>query len=180
MVFAARKGVKRARPFAAWRIVTWLVMLLAAVGFVINVSGLMQIVEGMKTVTPEAAAAMPDARAAMAWATSYIVIAFVVIVMALAALRWRNWGRHGMRVVALVLLVWAAITAWISFGQWQQLGVVLAQPGFPQEAVAVVLKVRGTILASTVLKAVSVPVMAWLAWQLGRPAVRAQFAEPIA
>jgi hypothetical protein len=83
-----------------------------------------------------------------------------------------------MRVVAGVLAVWALYTAWMAFHQWQEIGVVLGQPGLPPELLIQATKARSILLVGIVLKAVSVPVLAWLAWVLGSVTVRQQFAQP--
>jgi hypothetical protein len=40
------------------------------------------------------------------------------------------------------------------------------------------MKARSILLVGIVLKAISVPVLAWLAWALGSVSVRQQFAQP--
>ncbi|MBB3227872.1 hypothetical protein FHW69_002504 [Luteibacter sp. Sphag1AF] len=173
MVLAANKAQKRARPFAAWRMVTWLVMLLAGVGFILNVRSVMMVgnmMEGLANVP-----GTPDPRVALAWAVGYAVFAFIVIVMCLAALRWRPWARNGMRVVSAVLLVWAAVTAGLAFRQCFELTALMTGGTLPPEAIAAVGYARAIILTSGILKAISVPLLGWLIWQLGRAPVRAQF-----
>lgn len=177
-MFKALKGPGQARPFAPWRIVVWLVMLLSAVGFVINASGAFVAAHAIGTMSPEAiAAGGPDPRILMAWSLGYAVSAFVVMVLALGTLRWREWGRRATRVVAGVLAVWAIYTAWVAFHQWQEIGVVLGQAGLPPELLVRGVKARSILLVGVVLKAISVPVLAWLAWALGSVSVRQQFAQ---
>jgi hypothetical protein len=166
------------RPFAPWRIVVWLVMLLGAVGFVINTYASVVLAGAIGAVSAEAiAAGAGDPRVGMLWSLAYALAAFVVVAVALGTLRWREWGRRAMRVVAVLLLLWSAYTAWVSFDQWRQLGVVLGQPGLPAELVAMAGKHRTILLVGFVLKVVSVPVLAWLAWALGSVRVRQQFAR---
>lgn len=165
------------RPFAPWRIVVWLVMLLAAAGFVLNGYAVVMIGQAVVSMSAEAIANGPDPRVQLAWAIGYTLIAFVVMVFALSTLRWREWARSGLRIVALVLVAWAAYTAWIGYDQWQQMGVVLSQPGLPAEWVAIAGKHRAILLIGVVLKLVSVPVLGWLAWALGSVKVREQFGQ---
>ena len=177
-MFGAAKGARHSRPFALWRIVVWLVMLLAAVGFVINTYASVILANGIGAVSAEAiAAGAPDPRIGMLWSLAYALAAFVVMAVALGTLRWREWGRRAMRVVALLLLVWSAYTAWGAFDQWQQLGVVLTQAGLPAELLAAGQKHRTILLVGLVLKVVSVPVLGWLSWMLGSLGVRQQFAR---
>ncbi|MET0935141.1 MAG: hypothetical protein ABWX83_04080 [Luteibacter sp.] len=178
-MFEAAKGARRARPFAFWRIVVWLVMLLAAVGFVINLYGAIIAGHAIAVMTPEAiAAGGPDPRVLMAWSLGYAVAAFAVMSLALGTLRWREWGRRSMRIVAALLAAWALWTGIVAFQQWQQIGIVLGQQGLPPDLLVAGLKARTILLVGIVLKAVSVPVLAWLAWALGSVSVRQQFAQP--
>ena len=177
-MFETKQGVRHARPFAPWRIIVWLVMLLAAVGFVINTYGAIIAAHAIGSLSPEALAGGPDPRMLMAWSLGYAVAAFAVMVLSLGTLRWREWGRRSMRVVALLLAVWAAWTAVVAFHQWQEIGVVLGQPGLPPDLLVGALKARTILLVGIVLKAVSVPALAWLAWALGSVKVRQQFAQP--
>ena len=174
----AAKGAQRVRPFAPWRIVVWLVMLLAAVGFVIN--GYAAVVIGQAVIAmSDAVAADMNPKIALAWSIGYAVAAFITMAIALSTLRWRERARGVMRVIAVLLAVWAAWTAWIAFGQWQQLGVVLGQAGLPPDLLAAGTKHRNILFVGLLLKAVSVPVLAWLSWVLGTLRVRQQFAAPI-
>ena len=67
-MFKALKGARHNRPFAPWRIVVWLVMLLAAVGFVINTYGAILAANAIGAMSAEAiAAGGPDPRIVLAW-----------------------------------------------------------------------------------------------------------------
>lgn len=166
------------RPFAPWRIVVWLVMLLSAVGFVINGYAAVMFGQAVGAITPEAIAnGGADPRVALAWSLGYALVAFVIMALALSTLRWREWGRTWLRLAAVPLMIWAAYTAWIAFGQWQQLGVVLAQPGLPPELLAMAMKHRTMMLVGLSMKLVSVPVLGWMAWKLGTVRVREQFGQ---
>src|ERR1700754_1823055 len=178
-MFKALKGARHSRPFAPWRIVVWLVMLLAAVGFVINTYGAIIAANAIGAMSAEAiAAGGPDPRILLAWSLAYTFAAFAVMVVALGTLRWREWGRSAMRVVAGVLAIWAIYTAAVAFHQSQEIGVVLSQAGLSPELLALGTKTRSILLVGIVLKAISAPVLAWLAWALGSVSVRQQFAQP--
>jgi len=174
----AAKGAQRVRPFAPWRIVVWLVMLLAAAGFVLNLFAAVVAGHAIGALSDEALAQGPDPRIVLAWALAYTFAAFAVMAIALSALRWRDWARNAMRLAALLLMVWAAYTAWITYGQWQQAGIVLAQAGMPPEQAVPEARKQMILLVALVLKLVSVPVLGWLAWALGSARVRQQFALP--
>ncbi|HVI54617.1 MAG TPA: hypothetical protein VM621_06160 [Luteibacter sp.] len=175
----AVKGPRRARPFALWRIVVWMVMLLAAVGFVINANAAIVAAGAIGSFSPEAAAGAPDPRLFMAWALVTTFGAFAVMALALGTLRWREWGRSYLRIAAGVLVVWAIVTALLAFRQWQAIGMELGQPGLPPDLMLRDMKMRSILVVGIVLKIVSVPVLAWLAWVLGRSSVRQQFAPAV-
>lgn len=178
-MFKAIRGARHSRPFAPWRIVVWVVMLLAAMGFVIN--GFTAVLSahalGATNGEPPPAGA-PDPRWLLLWSLTYTLAAFVVIAIALGTLRWREWGRRALRIVAIALVVWCAWTAWMSYGGWQAIGAQLAQPGLPDDVVARLTKERSILMVGLWLKAMSVPVLGWLAWALGSVGVRQQFATP--
>ena len=177
-MFEAKKAPGFNRPFAPWRIVVWLVMLLAAVGFVINGYAAVAFGQAVAAMSDATAADM-DPRIALAWSVGYALAAFATMAIALATLRWRERARRAMRVIAVLLAVWAAWTAWIAFGQWQQLGVVLGQAGLPPDLLLAGTKHRNILFVGLLLKAVSVPILGWLAWVLGTVRVRQQFAAPV-
>lgn len=177
-MFEAVRGARRARPFAPWRIVVWLVMLLSAVGMVINGYAAVIFANAVGSLSPDALAGGPDPRIKLAWSLAYTLAAFAIMATALATLRWRDSARNAMRIVSLLLMVWAAYTAWVGYGQWQQFGVVLSQAGLPPELLGEANRQRMILLVGVSLKAVSAPVLAWLAWALGSVGVRQQFALP--
>jgi len=170
-------ATRQVRPFAPWRIVVWMVMLLAAGGFVVNGYASVVVAQSLAATSAEAAAGGPDGRIALAWAIGYALISFGTMVVALSTLRWATWARAAMRVIAILLLVWAGYTGFVLFGQWQQVGTVLGQPGLPADLVAMASHQHTIMLVVLLLKAVSIPLMAWLYWSLGSPAVRRQFSQ---
>jgi hypothetical protein len=174
----AAKGAQRVRPFAPWRIVVWLVMLLAAAGFVLNLFAAVVAGHAIGALSDEAIARGPDPRVVLAWALAYTFAAFAVMVISLSALRWRDWARNAMRLAALLLMVWAAYTAWITYGQWQQAGIDLAQAGLSPAGAVLEARKKTILLVALLLKVASVPILGWLAWALGSVRVRQQFALP--
>lgn len=181
-MFEAKKAPPRGRPFAAWRIVVWLVMLLAAFGFVSSGAMAVALVQAISG----AGSAPADARHALViqliWTGVTVAIAFPVMVIALATLRWREWARKALRVASLALIIvacWTAWTAWGAKGILEQQIAMGMQAGAPPEAIAKAMKDHSILLVAIVLKVVSVPVLAWLAWMLGSVRVRQQFAGPV-
>ena len=80
-----------------------------------------------------------------------------------------------------MLSVWLLVTAIMLVAHWNSFSnhsaAVLAQTR-PGDAGRVLLEhMQRRYLVAIILKAVGVPVLAWLAWRLGVPAVREQFAR---
>jgi uncharacterized membrane protein YidH (DUF202 family) len=171
------KGAGQPRPFAPWRIVVWLVMLLAAFGFVIHAFVGVRVAFAIGALSDEALAAGPPPWPVMLWSVGYALAAFAVMVLALGTLRWRTWARAPMRVAAAILAVWFIWTAVVEFQHWQQIGADLMRAGLPADYVAAQAKQRTILQIGIILKAVSVPLLAWLSWVLGTVKVRQQFAR---
>jgi hypothetical protein len=153
----ALPGDKRRRDavpvsrFGVWRVATWIVLLLAAFG------GVLYLRHGD-------------------W--PYLVGTFAVIVVCAGAILRQPWARQPLRVVALLLVLWALATGGLMLAQWDQFDAArvhaMAQPQ-PQVLLLLIEQARRSFLLGLVFKALLVPLLLWLAWQLGRPAVRAQF-----
>lgn len=143
----------RARPrFGAWRVATWIVLLLAAMG------GVLYLRHGD-------------------WA--YLAGAMAVVVACAGCILRQPWARQALRVVALLLAAWALATGGLMLAHWGQFATArahaLALPQ-PELALLVIEQARRSFLLGLVLKALLLPLLLWLAWQLGRSAVRAEFA----
>lgn len=137
--------------FGTWRVATWIVLLLAAFG------GVQYLRHGD-------------------W--PYLAGAFAVIVACAGCILRQPWARQALRVIALLLVLWALATGGLMLAQWGQFADARAHAlGQPQAdlALLVIEQARRSFLLGLVLKALLVPLLLWLAWQLGRPAVRAQF-----
>ena len=137
--------------FGAWRVGTWIVLLLAAFG------GVLYLRHGD-------------------W--PYLVGAFAVLIACAGCILRQPWARQALRVVALLLALWALATGGLMLAQWGQFATArahaLSQPQ-PELALLVIEQARRSFLLGLALKALLVPLLLWLAWQLGRPSVRAQF-----
>ncbi|MEI7035543.1 hypothetical protein [Fulvimonas yonginensis] len=146
-------SAKAASPprFAAWRVAAWIVLLLAAFG------GVQYLRHGD-------------------W--PYLVGSLVVIVACAGGILRQAWARQTLRAVALLLVLWVLASSGLMLAQWGQFAAARARAmGQPQpELVLLVIEqARRSYLLGLVLKALLLPLLLWLAWQLGRPTVRAQF-----
>jgi hypothetical protein len=137
--------------FATWRVLTWIVLLLAAIG------GVLYLRHGDYP---------------------YLAGAFVVIVVCAGCILRQPWARQALRVVALLLALWALATGALMLAQWGQFAVARAHAATQPHADILLLLIeqaRRSFLLGLALKAVLVPLLLWLAWLLGRPSVHMQF-----
>jgi hypothetical protein len=84
-----------------------------------------------------------------------------------------------MRVLALLLAAWALVTGGLMVAHWDQFEQArqhaLTQP-HADLVLLVIEQARRSYLLGLVFKALLIPLLLWLAWRLGAPGVRAQFA----
>jgi hypothetical protein len=147
----AQVAVATLPRFAAWRVAAWMLLLLAAFG------GVQYLRYGD-------------------W--PYLAGTLVVVVVCVGSILRQPWARQALRVVALLLVLWVLASGGLMFAQWDQFAQArahaLAQPR-PEILLLVIEQARRSYLLGLLLKALLVPLLLWLAWQLGRPQVRAQF-----
>ncbi|MEO8809631.1 MAG: hypothetical protein ABI386_05250 [Rhodanobacter sp.] len=168
----------RGRGFAAWRVLVWLLLLLAAFGCVQYVNHAQLLWTQWHALAPDAPA-NAVLRGMFAWDIAYLLAALVLIVLCAGCILRQAWSRQALRVVVVMLALWMLVSLAILLMQW---------PGFERastEAMGhldgdVALQqalrhARDTYLLALVLKALAVPVLLWLSWRLGMPSVRAQF-----
>ncbi|MGN6281300.1 hypothetical protein [Frateuria sp.] len=140
-----------ASRFGLWRVATWIVLLLAAFG------GVLYLRHGD-------------------W--PYLVGTFAVIVVCAGGILRQPWARPALRVVAVLLALWVLVTGGLMLAQWDQFDMArthaMTQPQ-PELLLLVIEQARRSFLLGLAFKALLVPLLLWLAWQLGRPPVRAQF-----
>ncbi|MHA6205055.1 hypothetical protein ACXU4B_11565 [Dyella soli] len=166
--------------FAAWRIVAWLILLLAAYGclqYLAHARQLWSALQEHAAINPEGTY---ELHRMLAWDVGYFVAAFALIVICAGAILRQAWARPSLQVAAVVLAVgWGLVGGLILLSQWKEFsdGVALtnAQAGLNDAAQAALAHVHRSFQVALATKAIAVPVLLWLAWRLGRPAVRAQF-----
>lgn len=167
-----------ARAFDVWRLVCWMLLLLAAFGILQYVSHAWQV--GALLRQPESMdGAHGTLRGMLAWDVVYLGGACLTLSATAGALLRREWARRLLRVVAALLALWALGTAVAMLAQWTAFqhasDELLARPGMTDEGRAALAHARRTFIIGFALKVAAVPLLGWLAWRLGIPAVRAQF-----
>jgi len=164
------------RGFAAWRVVVWLLLLLAAFGCVQYLSHAQLLWAQRASLSPTDSIAM---HRMLAWDIGYLLAAFALIVLCAGCILRQAWARAPLRVAAGVLVLWALVSGGMMLAQWSQFdhasADALAQLGHDAVLRNAVVHARRVYRITLALKAAAIPVLLWLAWRLGTPAVRMQF-----
>jgi energy-coupling factor transporter transmembrane protein EcfT len=152
MPLAARVDPASARRFSAWAVGPWVLLLFAALGFV-------QYLRHAEYI--------------------YLAAALLVIVVCAGCILRQAWARPAMQVLAVLLALWALASGVLMLQQWGDFDTArqhaLAQPQLGEVALWMIARAERTWQVGLALKVVAIPLLLWLAWQLGRPTVRAQF-----
>lgn len=179
MPVAVRAEPLTGRPgFAVWRVVTWLLLLLAAFGCVQYLSHA-QLLWTQRQALALDAGASATMRGMLAWDIAYFLAAFVMIVLCAGCILRQAWARPALRLASMLLALWMLASGGTMLAQWPAFERASAEALGQLHGDAVMqqalLHARHTYLVALVLKALAVPVLGWLGWRLGAPAVRAQF-----
>jgi hypothetical protein len=168
--------VPDARGFAPWRVVVWLLLLLAAFGCVQYLSHAQLLWAHRANLSPADSDAMYRM---LAWDAGYFVAAFAVIVLCAGCILRQAWARTPLRVACALLVLWTLVGGGMMLAQWPQFdrasADALAQLGNDEVMRNAVLHARRVYRITLVLKAVAIPLLSWLAWKLGTPTVAMQF-----
>lgn len=150
------RAVNRLRKrFAFWAIAPWILLLLAALGC-------LQYEQHAQY--------------------GYLLAAVVVIVVCAGCILRQAWARPVMRWMALALAAWAFVTGALmlqhtgDFERARQHALALQAQVRPL-ALYMIARARRTWEVGLALKALAIPMLLWLAWQLGRDEVKAQFSR---
>lgn len=176
------RGAGRADGMALWRIVVWLMLLLAAYGCLQYALHGEQVGRMLRQVPAANTGDVAQLRRMLAWDVGYFVVAFGIVVICAGAILRQGWSRPALQVASLLLaLGWGLGGGLMLLSQWREFsqGVAMTNAQAPlDEASRLALEhVRRSFLIAMGAKAVAVPVLLWLAWWLGRPAVRAGFRQ---
>ncbi len=149
---AVRAGSASAQRFSAWAVGPWVLLLFAALGFV-------QYLRHAEYV--------------------YLAAALVVIVACAGCILRQAWARPAMQVLTVLLAVWSLASGVLMLQQWGDFDTArqhaLAQPQLGEVALWMIARAERIWQVGLALKVAAIPLLLWLAWQLGRPTVRAQF-----
>ncbi len=152
MPLAVRADTASARRCSLWAVGPWVALLLAALG-------------GVQYLRHAEYA--------------YLAAALVVIAVCAGCILRQSWARPAMQVLAVLLAAWALVTGVLMLQQSGDFETArqhaMAQPQLGQIALWMIDRAQRTWQVALALKAIAIPLLLWLAWQLGRPAVRAEF-----
>lgn len=141
-----------ARRFAAWAIGPWMLLLVAALGFV-------QYLRHGEY--------------------AYLAASLLVIVACAGCILRQAWARAVLQLLAVLLAAWALLSGVLMLQQAGDFDIARqhaqAQPQLGEVALWMIARAERVWQVGLALKAVAIPLLLWLAWTLGRPAVRAQF-----
>jgi hypothetical protein len=147
-----RADSKPGRRFSLWMIGLWIVLLLAALGCVQYLQH----------------ADYP-----------YLLAGLLVIVVCTGCILRQAWARSPMRGLLLLLALWSLVTGVLMLlhaGDFDRARAqALLQPQLAEVALWMIARAERTWQVGMLLKALAVPFLLWLAWQLGKPAVVTQF-----
>ena len=152
MRWTRRADTPSAHRFALWSIGLWVLLLLSAMGCV-------QYLQHADY--------------------AYLLAGLVVIVVCVGGILRQAWARPVLRALAVLLALWSLVSGVLmlqhvgDFARARQ--DALSQPQLADMALWLIARAQRTWQVGIALKALAVPLLLWLAWQLGRPAVRAQF-----
>ncbi|WP_201316054.1 hypothetical protein [Dyella sp. EPa41] len=181
-MFLKMRGAGRAEGFALWRIVAWLMLLLAAYGCLQYAVHGEQVWGVLRQLPPGNAGDASQLRKILAWDVGYFVVAFGVVVVCAGAILRQAWSRQALQAVSVLLaLGWGVAGGLMLLSQWREFsqGIAMtnAQAPLDPASLQALDHVRRSFVIAMAAKAVAVPVLLWLAWWLGRPAVKAGFRE---
>jgi hypothetical protein len=140
------------RRFSAWLVGLWILLLFAALGAV-------QYLQHGEY--------------------PYLVAALLVVVVCAGCILRQAWARPAMQVLAIVLAAWALLTGALMLRHWGDFAIArqhaMAQPELGNFALWLIARAQRTWQVALALKVLAIPLLLWLAWQLGQPDVRARF-----
>jgi hypothetical protein len=171
-------GHRKKTRFAWWRMIAWVMLLVAGFGCVQYIRHAQQLWGVLQTL-PAGDGDLDQLHAMLAWDAGYFIVAFAVIVVSAGCILRQAWARPALRLLSLALAVWAAYRAVAAWYQWHMLTVIapvlVAMGRSTPQQVTEAQHMQHLLLISASIGAFAAVVLLWLAWQLGQPEVRLQF-----
>ncbi|AIF46744.1 hypothetical protein HY57_05450 [Dyella japonica A8] len=180
MPLAMRTESSRHDGFAFWRILVWLILLLAAYGCLQYVTHAQQLWHALQPLPASDTGDIVQLQKMLAWDVLYFLAAFALVVICAGAILRQAWARSALQVACVLLAVgWGLVGGLMLFSQWHEFsqGVAMtnAQSSLDTASQMALAHMHRSFLIAMGIKVVGGPLLLWLAWRLGQPAVRQQF-----
>jgi glucose dehydrogenase len=163
-----------------WRIAAWLIVLVAGVGAFFYARDAIGIALALRDGTT--GIGTPAAQAQLGWDVAYFIASAALAALAALVLRGKRRAVLPLRLVCLLVAIWAAtgvFSMWRALAQVREgLAVALASPDASAVALASpdasgdLANAVGPILTymymSLGVRILVIPVLGWVAWRLGK------------
>lgn len=155
---------------AGWRIAAWLIVLVAGVGAFFYARDAIGIALALRDGTT--GIGTPAAQAQLAWDVVYFIAAAALAALAALVLRGKRRAVLPLRLVCLLVAIWAATGAfsmWRALAQVREgLAVALASPDASADLANAVGPILTYMYMSLGVRILVIPVLGWVAWRLGK------------
>jgi hypothetical protein len=166
MPLMVRRDAATQRPtvlkFSAWGTLLWVLLLLAAFGAL----------QYLKVIASDA----PQDVKGIAYL--YLAAAFALVVVCAGCILRQEWARQTMRILAPLLVLWLLVSGGqmlMGWGQFEKDRELVTGKPMADVLLLMIDRAERTYIFSLIFKAMMVPLLLWLAWRLGQPAIGMQF-----
>ena len=180
MPLKMRSDASRHDGFRYWRILVWLILLLAAYGCLQYATHARQLWMALQPLPASDTGDVLQLHKMLAWDVVYFVLSFALVVICAGVILRQAWARVPLQVACVLLaLGWGLVGGVMLFSQWHEFSQAVAatdaQSSLDTASQLALAHMHRSFLMAMAIKLIGVPVLLWLAWWLGRPAQRAQF-----
>lgn len=180
MPLMARAEAGRRDGFSLWRIIVWLMLLLAAYGCLQYLLHAQQVWRTLQPLPASNTGDILELHKMLAWDVVYFIASFALVVICAGAILRQSWARVSLQAASVLLAVgWGLVGGVLLFAHWrefsQEVAMTDAQTSLDTASQMALAHMHRAFLMALAIKAACVPVLLWLAWWLGKPQVRAQF-----
>jgi hypothetical protein len=171
----------RPRGLILWRVLVWLILLVAAFGCLQYVQHAQHVWTQLQSTAPGDAQAISAMHGMLRWDAAYLFAAFALIVICAGCILRQSWALPCMRVAAVLLAVWLLATGIFQLRDLQALAansasiVTQARQQGTVDALQIMARLQRTYQLALLFKTIGLIALLWLGWMLGKPSVRAQF-----
>jgi hypothetical protein len=180
MSLTLRSETDRRTGFAFWRIIVWLILLLAAYGCLQYMTHAGQLWHALQPLPSSDTGDIAQLQKMLAWDVLYFLASFALVVICAGAILRQAWARSALQVACVLLAVgWGLVGGVMLFSQWREFsqGVAMtnAQSTLDTASQLALAHMHRSFLIAMAIKIIGGPLLLLLAWRLGHPAVRSQF-----